>query len=138
MAPGEELGEWQVAIEEVRELLEKALIILTKLPPRKEEGIPDWARPRIRLWVTMYALGGTLSGDAVRKIWTEIIGQDPRGLGGFFVGKRASLTRNSAGDVVLTESAAIQAKEITNKTLAELMSDFKDDISKAKVLMGKL
>jgi hypothetical protein len=53
------------------------------------------------------------------------MGKDARGLGGFFVGKNASLAATAGNKVALTQSAADGIEAWTGKTISEYAKLYK-------------
>jgi len=115
-------------IEEVRTLLLQATKILSNLIEEEveESELEDWMEDRVELWCRIYNEGGVVTRDRLHQIWVDVMGKDVRGLGGFFVGKNASLAWTPDDKVALTKSAADTIEAWTGKTISEYAKRFKD------------
>jgi len=97
-------------IEEAKKLLIEATRLLTDVVEGVEEGdnvkgIKKWMENRLELWARLYNEGGAVENNRLHEIWKKM-GKDSRGIGGFFVGRDASLQYTHDNKVVLTKSAA--------------------------------
>lgn len=113
-------------IEEVRNLLLQATKILnTLIEEVGERELEDWMKSRVELWCRIYNEGGVVTRERLREIWVKVMGKDARGLGGFFVGKNASLAWTPDNKVALTKNASDNIEAWTGKTISEYAKRFK-------------
>jgi len=109
-------------IEEARRLLFEATKLLTEVIEMQENnisGIEDWMKQRMELWARIYLEGGIVDRKRLYEIWKDEMGRDTRGLGGFFVGKRASLVWTHDGKIMLTRYASESTEAWSGKSLRE-------------------
>ncbi len=114
-------------IEEVREYLMKATKLLSDIVEERNTentALDDWMKDRVELWCRVYNEGGMISQDRLHEIWKDM-GKDPRGIGGFFVGKGASLSWTPDDRVVLTKNASDAIKAWTGKTINDYAQQYK-------------
>ncbi len=116
-------------IDEVKDLLIKATKILSDII---EEGYTnkdkeeDWMKDRVELWCRIYNENGIITRDRLHSIWKDDMKKDVRGLGGFFVGKGASLLWIPDDRVVLTKKASEAIEAWTGKKISEYAEQFKN------------
>lgn len=103
---------------------EKVKNIFKKEENASESNLKSWMRDKIELWCRIYNEGRIVSKERLHEIWKEM-GKDVRGLGGFFVGKRASLVWTSDKKVLLTNKAGESIKRWTGKSISEYAKKFK-------------
>ena len=115
-------------IEEVRNLLLQATKILNSLIEEEvgEGELENWMKDRVELWCRIYNEGSVVTKERLHEIWVKIMGKDARGLGGFFVGKNASLAWTPDNKVALTKNASDSIEAWTGKTIAEYAKRFKE------------
>jgi len=89
-----------------------------------ESDLKSWMRDKIELLCRIYNEGRIVSKERLHEIWKEM-GKDVRGLGGFFVGKKASLVWTSDKKVLLTNKAGESIERWTGKTISEYAKKFK-------------
>jgi len=114
-------------IEEAKELLIKATKILSDIveeTSENESDLEEWMGNRVELWCRIYNEGGIVSKSRLHEIWRDM-GKDVRGLGGFFVGRGASLAWTTDDKVVLTRKAAESIEAWTGKSISEYAKKFK-------------
>lgn len=109
------------------------LIKMTKLVSDLIEGmsthdmsIDSWKKDRTELWCRIYNEGGIITKERTHEIWEKEMGKDVRGLGGFFVGKKASLQWTAHDKVVLTSNAKEAIEAWTGKSIDEYAKKFKN------------
>jgi hypothetical protein len=114
-------------IEEARNLLLQATKILGSLIEEEvqESDLEDWMKVRVELWCRVYNEGGVVTREKLHEIWVNTMHKDARGLGGFFVGRNASLTWTSNDKAALTKNAADSIESWTGSTIAEYAKRFK-------------
>lgn len=109
-------------IEEAKELMIKATRLLTEVIERADSNgseAEEWMKQRMELWVRIYLEGGVVTREQLHSIWGRGMGKDVRGLGGFFVGKRASLVWTHDNRVTLTRYATESIEAWTGKSIEE-------------------
>lgn len=114
-------------VEEARDLLIKATKLLSDMITSEDttkEKLEDWMKDRVELWCKAYNEGGIITKERLYQIWKKM-GKDPRGLGGFFVGKGASLHYTPDGKIVLTKKASDSIEAWTGKTIQEYSKNFR-------------
>jgi hypothetical protein len=116
-------------IEEAKKLLIEATRLLTDVVEGVEEGdnvkgIKKWMENRLELWARLYNEGGAVENNRLHEIWKKM-GKDSRGIGGFFVGRDASLQYTHDNKVVLTKSAADSVLAWTGMSIEEYAKKFK-------------
>lgn len=115
-------------IVEAKEILIRATKLLSDVI---EDGgdedmkLEDWMKDRVEFWCRIYNKGGVISKTKVHEIWEKELGKDVRGLGGFFVGRGASLQWTADGKVVLTSAARNAIEAWTGKSIEELAKKYK-------------
>lgn len=115
-------------IGEAKDLLIRATKILSDLLEERdarENNLEDWMKDRVELWCRLYNEGGIVSRERLHEIWREEMKKDVRGLGGFFVGKGASLAWTPDESVVLTKNASEAISAWTGKSISEYAKQFK-------------
>lgn len=117
-------------IEEAREYHAKLGKVLDKLEgseqPEDIHQLEDWQKQRIALWCKIYNEGGVVTMERLKEIWSSHDKRkNNRGIGGFFVGKRASLSWNAEGKVSLTRYASDTILEWTGKEISEVSKQYK-------------
>jgi len=116
-------------VEEARQMLFKATKILSEIV--EGEGNPDsdlvaWQRDRVELWCRVFNEGGVVTKERLHGIWKGKMRKDVRGLGGFFVGKGASLAWTPDDKAVLTKKASESIRTWTGKEISEYAKKYKD------------
>jgi hypothetical protein len=109
-------------IEEAKDLLIKATRLLTEVIEMAESNgteAEEWMKQRMELWVRIYLEGGVVAQERLHEIWGREMNKDVRGLGGFFVGKRASLEWTHDNRVMLTRYATESIEAWTGKSVEE-------------------
>jgi hypothetical protein len=109
-------------IEEAKKLLIKATRLLTEVIEMTESNgteAEEWMKQRTELWARIYREGGVVSREMLQRIWKDEMKKDVRGLGGFFVGKRASLQWTHDNKVMLTRYATESIEAWTGKSIDE-------------------
>jgi len=115
-------------LEEARQLLIHATKILSDIVEDRaanESDLEDWMKDRVELWCRVYNAGGVIAQEKLHEIWRDEMGKDTRGLGGFFVGRNASLAWTPDDKVVLTKSAAQWIEAWIGKSISEYAKNFK-------------
>lgn len=114
-------------LEKARDLLIQATKLLSEgiEGSNNDEKIEDWMKNRIELWCRIYNVGGLVTKDKLHEIWEVKMKKDTRGLGGFFVGKGASLTYTTDEKVILTKKAAESIFAWTGKEISEYAKKYK-------------
>lgn len=115
-------------IEEAKELMIKATRLLTEVIEMADSngtGAEEWMKQRMELWARIYLEGGVVTRERLHSIWGEDMGKNIRGLGGFFVGKRASLEWTHDNRVMLTRYAAESVEAWTGKSIGEYARIYK-------------
>ena len=115
-------------VEEAKDLLIKATKILSDIVEEKDtinNSPEDWTKDRIELWCRIYSEGGIITRERLHEIWRDKMKKDVRGLGGFFVGKGASLAWTPDNKVVLTKKASEAVEAWTGKNISEYAKQFK-------------
>ncbi len=116
-------------IEEAKEFLIKATRLLTEVIEMAESngtGAEEWMRQRMELWARIYLEGGVVTRERLHRIWKQEMKKDVRGLGGFFVGKRASLQWTHDNKVMLTRYATESIEAWTGKSIEEYSGGYKE------------
>ena len=102
---GKTVDELQAKVIKARELLQAAEEIIVKINMENfsnteltqiKNDMTDWMKRRAELWCRIHNEGGVISQEKLYEIW-ELMGQDKRGLGGFFTGGSPSLVYVSFG-----------------------------------------
>lgn len=114
-------------IEEIKKDLGKINKNLIALLDRKELGeeLEDWMRDRVELWCRVFNEGGIVTQNRLHEIWGNEMKKSTRGLGGFFVGKGASLQWTADDKVVLTIAARDAIEDWTGTTIEEYAKKYK-------------
>jgi len=115
-------------IEEAKNHLLQATKLLSDLLEEEvgENDLKGWGvEYRVELWCRVYNEGGVVAKNKLHDIWVKTMGKDARGLGGFFVGKNASLTWTSDGKAALTKTAADSIESWTGSSITEYAKHYK-------------
>ena len=115
-------------VEEAKDLLIQATRLLSDIVEEQNSektDLEDWMKDRVELWCRVYNKGGIVTNEILHEIWKKM-GNDPRGIGGFFVGKGASLTYTPDDKVVLTKNASESIEAWTGKAISEYAKKYKD------------
>src|SRR3989344_5772785 len=112
--------------DKARKLLLEATQLLNEVVEGAEGSEPDeWMQNRLEFWSRVLLAGGSLTEEKAHEIWEKEMGKDPRGYGGHFVGKQASLQKTHDGKIVLTMHAKDKCKAWTGMSLEEYAKKFK-------------
>lgn len=115
-------------IKEAKELLIQATKLLSDIAEERnseETDLEDWTKDRVQLWCRIYNEGGIVTIERLNELWKQM-GKDPRGLGGFFTGRGASLAYTSDDKVALMQNASKSIEAWTGKPISEYAKKFKD------------
>lgn len=119
----------QQKISEIRELLVKATKLLDTLVVETDGAggvkLEDWMKDRVELWCRIYNEGGIVAKEKLWYLWEKVMKKDKRGLGGFFVGKKASLQMTADEKVVLTANAKSAIENWTGETIENVAKTYK-------------
>ena len=105
-------------LKEIRDIIkeiQEALLKIDRLISKELDSDlspPEWEVPRIFIWYEIYKKDGIVDRDEFHRIG-RLYKYDPRGLGGFFVGKEPSLeyVGVNKNKVVLEDWAAEEVKK---------------------------
>lgn len=115
-------------ITKARNLLIEATKLLSDSIEGQEgtgKSLEDWMQDRVELWCRIYNLRGLITQDRLKELWVGVMKKDMRGIGGFFVGKGASLAHTPDDKVVLTKKASESIRAWTGKEISEYAKKFK-------------
>lgn len=101
----------------------KLLSDLIEGAPENNSGdihqLEDWMEDRVELWCRIYNLGGIVTDKQLRELWEGKMKKNMKGIGGFFVGRGASLSYTTDERVVLTSKASDSILAWTGKEIKE-------------------